>query len=229
MPHQIEEDIQLSDITFLETINEGKFSGIYKVEYKGRVCVLKVVSCDLSIHRTWPSAFNRTKKYHREAEEHHEWRETDIFKCESAAYQRLKETGLCDKGIVPDFYGVITDIQPEKWPELKVFKYDDYPPNAVLMEYIPGIERMHLGNFSKERMDKLKEYLAEINAVRVLHDDIHPRNMIVATYNGKERVLWIDFDRAQTYARDKPLTDYAQRVFALEPGYFGWWSAPPVR
>lgn len=52
------------------------------------------------------------------------------------------------------------------------------------MEYIPGIQRIHFGNMTKERMDKLKEILAEINAVRITHSDIHPRNMAVATHNG---------------------------------------------
>lgn len=51
-------------------------------------------------------------------------RETNIFKCESAAYWRLKETGLCDRGIVPDFHGAITGIEPEKWPQLILFHND---------------------------------------------------------------------------------------------------------
>lgn len=43
MPHKIIEDLELSQVTFLELINHGKYSKIYKVEVQGRVCVLKVV------------------------------------------------------------------------------------------------------------------------------------------------------------------------------------------
>lgn len=96
------------------------------------------------------------------------------------------------------------------------------------MEYISGITRVHLGNYSIERMAKLKEYLDEINAVRVVHYNIHPRNMAVVIGKDETRVMWIDFDRAQTYPRDEQLTEAAQERFHTESTLMRWWMAPSV-
>ncbi|CAK38036.1 uncharacterized protein An03g00610 [Aspergillus niger] len=46
---------------------------------------------------------------------HPTYREIDPFFCESTAYVRLKKRELCQQGIVPDFYGVIEQIDPIHW------------------------------------------------------------------------------------------------------------------
>lgn len=38
--------------------------------------------------------------------------------------------------------------------------------------------------------------IQEIHKAGVVHDDVYPRNMVVFD-DGPERVMWIDFDRAQ--------------------------------
>jgi predicted acylesterase/phospholipase RssA len=139
-----------------------------------------------------------------------EHRETNIFVCESTAYRRLKETGRCKRGVAPDFYGTITNIQSKNWPEFHKFHKDELPANAILMEYIPNMQRIHLGNRTRERMEILRDILIEIHAVHVLHDDGYPRNMGVcpATDMTTGRLLWFDFDRAQTYPVDQTIPEW---------------------
>lgn len=127
-------------------------------------------------------------------------REIDPFTCESNAYQRLKSKGLCEQGVIPDFYGVIENINPKEaeWePYLEKFVDEELPLNAVLMEYIPNMHQIDLSTYSEERLEKLHAILKEIHAAGVLHDDLYPRNMMVQV--DTDRVLWIDFDRAQTF------------------------------
>lgn len=140
--------------------------------------------------------------------------EHNIFVCESRAYRRLKDRGLCDKGFVPQFYGTIEQIQPKSWrPHLDMFLQHELLPNAILIEYIPNMQMMDLRTFSTNRLHKLANILKEIHAAKVLHRDPYPRNMMVVP-GDPDRVLWIDFDRAQTYSG--PLTPRQQEWFEFE-------------
>jgi Lipopolysaccharide kinase (Kdo/WaaP) family len=140
--------------------------------------------------------------------------EHDIFVCESTAYRRLKESGLCDKGYIPNFYGTIQQIQPKFWkPHLDMFLEHDLLPNAVLLEYVSDMQMIDLSTFSTERIQKLFHILREIHNAKVLHHDPYPRNMMVVP-GEPDRVLWIDFDRAQTFP--KPLTQRQQGWFTEE-------------
>ena len=142
--------------------------------------------------------------------------EHDIFTCESTAYRRLKEKGLCDKGIVPQFFGTMEQIQPELWkPHLNMFLEHDLLPNAILIEYIPDMQMIDLPTFSPDRLDKLASILDEIHDTKVLHRDPYPRNMMIIPGN-PDRVLWIDFDRAQTYSYSEPVTAQQQEWFNFE-------------
>lgn len=125
--------------------------------------------------------------------------EVNLFVCESTAYRRMKANGLCEQGVVPDFYGTITKIQPTLWPSLHMFRGDNLPPNAILIEYIPNMKSISLSNFSKDYLDKFRQVLDDIHQAGVLHGDAKPRNMMIS--QGKQdRVLWIDFDSAQTFS-----------------------------
>lgn len=120
------------------------------------------------------------------------------YKCESAAYTRLKEQGICDRGYVPDFYGLIEQIDPkEHLPHLEDFLEDTAFPNALLIEYVPDCKPLNLSNYSAERVHKLRQILSEIHDAGVSHEDPYPRNMMVQ--QSSHKVLWVDFDRAQTF------------------------------
>ncbi|KAJ6031743.1 hypothetical protein N7540_002475 [Penicillium herquei] len=71
------------------------------------------------------------------------------------------------------------------------------------------MESLTLENFTGQRMDNFVEGIRQIHKELVLHDDTKPRNMMVIkdTSNpDSDRVLWLDFDRAQTYNENK-ITD----------------------
>ncbi|KAH8433426.1 uncharacterized protein LDX57_011060 [Aspergillus melleus] len=82
-----------------------------------------------------------------------------------------------------------------------MFLNDSLPPNAILIEYIPNLQQIDLSNFSKKRLAKLREILDNIHKAKVLHGDPRPRNMMVSLAE-YERVLWVDFDSAQTFPED---------------------------
>lgn len=44
MSLEITEELNISDIKFIRTRHEGKYSSIFKVEWRGQACALKVVS-----------------------------------------------------------------------------------------------------------------------------------------------------------------------------------------
>ena len=126
---------------------------------------------------------------------------------------------------MPDFYGTVTNIESTRWPELHKFHNDELPANAVLIEYIPKLERIHMGNRTEQRMNRLREILVEIHAARVLHDDVYPRNMGLCpgTNGAPDRLLWFDFDRAETFPLDKPLPERQAEWFEEEQWLMNDW------
>lgn len=88
-----------------------------------------------------------------------------------------------------------------------MFIDDKLPPSAVLIEYIPGMQQFDLTNFSEERMSTLSRALEEMHQVGVIHGDPMPRNMMIQTLSeGRERILWIDFDSSMTFPENVELT-----------------------
>lgn len=65
-------------------------------------------------------------------------------------------------------------------------------------------------------MTTIAYHLAVIHSVRVLHEDWYPRNMALAVQGDKERLLWIDFDRASTLPLDRALTQREEQLFSAE-------------
>lgn len=125
---------------------------------------------------------------------------------ESTAYTRLRDKGLCDRGIVPRFLGSMRKFdQSLCQPYLEMFLDDEYPPSAIFLEYIPNMEMITLNNYTQQRMDNLIAGIREIHKTLVLHGDLKPRNMMVVK-DDPERVIWIDFDRAVTY-EEASITD----------------------
>jgi hypothetical protein len=140
-------------------------------------------------------------------------RDINTFRCETNAYRRLKAKGFCKRGVIPDFYGVIECIKPrELRPHLDMFLDDLWSPNAVLIEYVADMHQMDLSTFSKSRLASLRAILGEFQEAKVFHGDAEPRNMMVVS----DRVLWIDFDTAQTLPENKPLTQRQQQWMESE-------------
>ncbi|KAJ9223571.1 hypothetical protein DTO271D3_5887 [Paecilomyces variotii] len=192
-------DVKPGDVTFLQKLKESENSVVFKVAVHGKICVMKVyhtrcrTDCD-------PTDY-----------------EIDLFICESTAYRRLKAKGLCKRGVIPDFYGTITNIQPNSWPDLHMFVGDKLPPNAVLIEYVANMQQISLDNFSELRLEKLRRILDEIHQAKVLHGDPKPRNMMVVSgEQEQDRVLWVDFDSAQTFPEEEPLSPKQELWFREE-------------
>ncbi|KAK2810895.1 hypothetical protein FQN50_002486 [Emmonsiellopsis sp. PD_5] len=196
-------DIDISEIVFKEQLADRKYCLILLVELRGKTCVMKVH------HGRGP------KDPRVETKDH----ESNISICESTAYRRLKETGICARGITPDFYGTLENIDPKLClPHLRRFARDDYPPTAIFMEYIPNMIELHWSNYTPERMQNFIKGLDEIHKALVLHDDINPRNMMILEED-PARAIWIDFDRAQTYngkldKRKLEWIDFERRLLA---------------
>ncbi|PYH32028.1 uncharacterized protein BO87DRAFT_441517 [Aspergillus neoniger CBS 115656] len=123
----------------------------------------------------------------------------------SVAYVRLKERGLCQQGIVPDFYGVIDQLDPMQWqPHLNKFLKDKHRPNAILLEFFPHLKQIGLETYTEDRAAALLSIIQQIHEAGICHCDPYPRNIMVQPET--DRVLWIDFDRAQTVS-DESITD----------------------
>ncbi|OJZ90115.1 hypothetical protein ASPFODRAFT_43490 [Aspergillus luchuensis CBS 106.47] len=136
---------------------------------------------------------------------HPSYREIDPYICESAAYGRLKERGLCQQGIVPGFYGVIDQVNPMQWqPHLNKVLKDKHRPNAILLEFIPNLKQIVVETYTENRAAALLSIIQQIHEAGICHCDPYPRNMVVQPET--DRVLWIDFDRAQIF-NDQSITD----------------------
>ncbi|OJD10518.1 hypothetical protein AJ78_08492, partial [Emergomyces pasteurianus Ep9510] len=118
-------------------------------------------------------------------------RELDIHVLESTAYRRLKARGVFDKGVVPQFLGTMDKFDPKLCqPHLKKFLEDEYPPSALFLEYIPNMEMINLHNIQKNML--------------IVKDDPNP-----------DRVVWIDFNRANTFD-ERHMTDKQKILIAEE-------------
>jgi len=96
-----------------------------------------------------------------------------------------------------------------------MFLDDPWPPNAVLIEYVADMHQMDLSTFSKSRLASLQAILLKIQDAKVYHGDADPRHMMVVS--GKpDRVLWIDFDSAQTFPENESLTPRQKKWMTME-------------
>ncbi|KAJ5083950.1 hypothetical protein NUU61_008529 [Penicillium alfredii] len=179
------ENIHPTEIVFKERLFKSRHSNIFLVTVRDLTCVMKV-------HHGRGSP-----KYYEPLD-----RELDIHILESTAYMRLKERGLCEKGIVPYFLGSIRKFDPSLCqPHLKPFLEDEYLPSAIFLRYIPNLQMLDLRNYTPQRMKNLVSCIAEIHKALVWHGDPMPRNMMIIK-DDPDRVIWMDFDRAETYDED---------------------------
>jgi tRNA A-37 threonylcarbamoyl transferase component Bud32 len=87
-------------------------------------------------------------------------------------------------------------------PFLNTFVDDKYPPSAIFLEYIPNLEMINLHNCTQKRLDSLVRHIQEIHKASIRHRDPKPRNMMIIK-DDPGRVVWIDFDRAETYDKEQ--------------------------
>lgn len=127
-------------------------------------------------------------------------RDLNRFRCEFSAYQNLSAHGVCEKGVVPRYYGHIDQLDPKQFrPHLDHFIDDLYHPKAMIFEYLPNDESMNCVNYSKERFQKAIDGIQEIHKALVHHQDVYPRNILLVP-GDPERTLWIDFDVATAFS-----------------------------
>lgn len=86
-------------------------------------------------------------------------------------------------------------------PHLKRFLDDEYPPSAIFLEYIAGLEMVTLDNYTLQRLENAVAGIREIHKALVRHKDPKPRNIMVVK-DSPNRIIWLDFDRAETYDED---------------------------
>lgn len=133
-----------------------------------------------------------------------ELEEDDIlFRNELLAYRRLSAQGLCDKGVVCQFYGCMAGLDPalnESW--LRPFVNDAFRPCAIFLEYIPNLLQINSETYTKERWQRATEVQNDILRAGVLQQDIHYNAMVAVDGNSEDRVIWLDFDWAKTYDQD---------------------------
>lgn len=88
-------------------------------------------------------------------------------------------------------------------------------PTLLFWNTYPTYSELISQTYTKDRAVALQSIIREIHKVRVVHDDPYPRNMMIQLETN--RVLWIDFDRAQTLPYD-PLEFYVLDWFEMDAG-----------
>ncbi|KKZ64658.1 hypothetical protein EMCG_09421 [[Emmonsia] crescens] len=183
------DDVSPGEVDFKEQLFASDCSVIFLVVVRGQRCVMKVH------HGRGPP-----RPYERKD------RELDIH-----------ARGVCNKGIVPQFLGTMDKFDLKLCqPHLKMFLEDEYPPSALFLEYIPNMEMINIHNYTEVRMNNLLLGIREIHKAGVEHNDIRSRNMLIVKDDpNPDRVVWIDFNRANTYD-ERHMTDKQKVLIAEE-------------
>ena len=106
------------------------------------------------------------------------------------------------QGFFPGYFGCLEDISIES---LIAYVDPDMEGcvNAIFLEYIPGLVRVSLDNFTVEGLHDLARGLQAVHAAGDLQNDINARNMMVTSRNtSRTKIMWLDFDTADTYDLD---------------------------
>ncbi|EEP81146.1 predicted protein [Uncinocarpus reesii 1704] len=169
-------------IKFIGELKTSEASSIFHVNYNGKPRVLKV------FHNKGDPGYADDGI-----------RDLNRARCEIRAYCRLKQSGICDQGYVPQFYGYTLSLNPAvHTPHLDSFQRDADFPSAILMEYLPNPSLMNCLTYSKTRMSKAVDGIKQIHSALIDHNDPYPKNILIVP-GDPERVVWLDFDVAITY------------------------------
>lgn len=211
--------IRQENITIKELLHEGDHSSVFLVQLQDLQCVMKLVrpSRTPSLHSLHSHTYRNQFHTFMSLDMDDDGEVLNIYRLEKKAYPRLEASGVCDAGTIPHCYGYLEEIDVlafdlNIWRKaFSCFRYDEFRPNALFIEYIPGMKMMDLETYTKERFAKIVTGLGKIHAAHVLHGDPMPRNMMVVPET--ERVLWID--RAKTFDSDT-VTTREQKQLDLE-------------
>ena len=101
-------------------------------------------------------------------------------------------------------YGFLENIDVRHFqPHLEMYLLEKLAPSAIFTEYIPHMRKIIPQLYTERRMQKFISGLREIHQALVLHRDVKPKNMMVVDTD-PERVVWLNFDWAQTLHADNP-------------------------
>ena len=142
------------------------------------------------------------------------------FTREARAYRNLLHGGACSAGVVPHCYGW-SKISQAEWPMsrkhdwLLHFRNDAKPLNALVLEFLPDATKMTLRTITPQRAQDAINGLDIVHRARVLHGDIHPRNLLALP---EGRVVWVDFECASSWPWKRSVNQFClQNEMAL-----GW-------
>ncbi|KAH8430181.1 uncharacterized protein LDX57_007851 [Aspergillus melleus] len=172
-------DLDPRDLVIQREIGRSEASTVFEVRICGKIRVMKL------FHDNGDPGYSRRG------------RDLNRFRCELNAYRNLLEFGVCERGFVPFFYGYIDRLDPSPYHhQLNHFKKDKFLPRAIVLEYIPEVERLNCLNYSDDLFRYAVDGIREIHDAHVHHHDIYPKNMLVVSGT---RIVWIDFDVATTF------------------------------
>ncbi|KAK2834926.1 hypothetical protein FQN49_006774 [Arthroderma sp. PD_2] len=175
-------EIDPTKIEFIKELKASEASSIFHVNYHGKPRVLKVFHSNEDPGYAYDGV-----------------RDLNRARCEIRAYCRLKRSGVCDGGYVPQFYGYTLSLNPNGFaPHLDAFHRDAGLPSAILMEYLPDPSLMNCVTYTKERMAAAVKGIQQVHSALVEHNDTYPKNILIVP-GSPERVMWIDFDVAITF------------------------------
>ena len=158
------ENVVPTEIFFKNKIHVSKYTAIFLVIVRGHTCVMKVVSLMARTQLTSLLIYLRhhgrgPRRYYEPKD-----RELDIHVLECSAYRRLKEHGLCDSGLVPNFLGSMQKFDPYLCqPHLNLFLDDEYLPSAIFLDNIPDMEMINIHNCTEKRLNNLITGIQEIH------------------------------------------------------------------
>jgi hypothetical protein len=105
------------------------------------------------------------------------------FYCEKSAYENLLHFGICEERIVPRCYGFYdfpnwdsgprTDVDP-----LWMFREDEYPPKAILLEYFDIAVPLSTDNITEDKAKAIIYATRRIHDAYIVHNDLDIRNIL---------------------------------------------------
>ena len=99
---------------------------------------------------------------------------------------------------MPDVYTV---IDRKDW--LQPFRSDPKRLKVLVLEFLPCASKMALRWTTPQTTQATMDALNIIHRAGIVHDDIHPRNLLVLP---EGRVMWIDFELAVTWPHNYYVT-----------------------